>query len=262
MDKEFYTAKEIIMGTRSEYQKNEILLKKLKDMVYSNDKEVKDFYFEVFKYLSHKEPEILCTFEQNEKTLRGFIWKLEIKLGTYIYGRETNEIKKDINGKYKIGNYHYDAFIKEGMEEKFDLLIKEILSSDFITKMGFDCKSKWGTPEDIYMMLDPLRIDIHLDTHQGNMWTWLDYTPREDLFYAVREGKEFDDEMIYHLLDFKVPATSLSDYHRQIIESSPSTDKPVKIYAGDEDFDRNRFNLLINEDNDKITLTKTKIRKK
>lgn len=260
MEKDFYTAKEIIMGTRSEYQKNELLLKKLKDMVYSDDKEVKDLYFKVFKYLSNKDPKMLCTFEQNEKTLRGLLWKLEMKLGTRIYGRERQEIKKDINGKYKIGNYHYDAYIKEGMEEEFELLTQKILSSDFITKMDFGGISKGGTPEYFLMILEP--NIIYIDTYQGNTQARLDYIPREDLFCAGREDDELDDEIFYHLLDSKVPATSLSDYHRQIIDNNPSTYKPVEIRTEDEEFGRSRFNLLINENDDKITLTKTKIRKR
>ena len=128
--------------------------------------------------------------------------------------------------------------------------------------MGFDSLGKIGIPKDIYMMLNPNGIDVHLNTYQGNTWTWLNYESSDDLFYADRNGKDFDDEMIRYLLDFKIPAESLSDYHRQIIENSPSTYKKVEIHTEDEDFDKSNFNLLINEDIDKITLTKTKIRKR
>lgn len=64
------------------------------------------------------------------------------------------------------------------------------------------------------------------------------------------------------MLNFQVPKDSLSDYHRQIIDSSPSAYKPIEICTLDEDIDKNRFKLLIDESEDKITLIKIKMRKR
>jgi len=262
MDKEFYTAKEIIMGTRSEYQKIQRYVRMLEKMVYSDDKQVKNFFFNIFKFAGYGNPEIVCYFIQNEKTLRGYIWKLKSKLGTYVYGVNHNEIKKDSNGKYVIGNAFYDAYIKDGMEENFDLLAQKIFNSDFVTKMNFSGVSKMGIPEDIYMLLELHRISVHLCSNfDKSKLTWLDYIASSDFLYATRRDKDFDDETIYRMLNFLVPSDSLSDYHRQLIDNNPSAYKPIEICTLDEDIDRRNFNLLIDETEEKIILTKTKIRK-
>ncbi len=59
---------------------------------------------------------------------------------------------KEIIMSTRIANYHYDAFIREGMKEEFDLLYQQIFNSKFITKMSFDCIVKKGIPEDIFML--------------------------------------------------------------------------------------------------------------
>lgn len=43
--KEFYSVKDIILGTRKKYIENEKYLKLLRELTVSYDKRVKDFYF-------------------------------------------------------------------------------------------------------------------------------------------------------------------------------------------------------------------------
>lgn len=261
--KDYYTAKEIIMGTRSEYQRIQSNINMLESMICSDDKQVKDFYITLFKESHFNNPTLYCTFVQNEKTLRGHIWSLEKKLGTFIYGRNNIKIKKDDSGKYLVGNDKYKAYIKTGMDYEFDLLVHQILNDEFVKKIDSDELGILGIPNVFNMYIALSSIGIYTDTYSNNNnLIYFDYLVDKDAIHAVSRDKYFDDEMINNVLGFKVPKESLSEFHRQIIDNNLSTSKPIEISSATEYVDNKNFWLDIKETDDKIVLLKTNRKKR
>ena len=160
MEKEFYTAKEIIMGTRSEYQKNEKPFRMLSEMIYSKDKSVKDFDFYIFMneyYIN--EPAILeCRLKNDPKSFMGIIRKLLSKMSLEYALNSAEPIRKiykDDNGRYQLKNIYRkrDIFIKPGMEKQFDILLNNtIMNSEFVTKINFGSYTEKSDTKNIGML--------------------------------------------------------------------------------------------------------------
>lgn len=258
MGKEFYTAKEIIVGTRSEYLRNERELLMLKELVCSDDKEVDDFYFEVVK-LFGKSPEIICKFIQNPKTMRGFVRYISEKMGRKASGYENGYLRK-AGYNYRIDNSFYDASIKEGKEKEFVILIRKILNSTFVNNIDcYDLRNGNEKDKDISMIVTGTCVMV--SNVDSDFFDRIIYYSRNDSILAT-STRNFDAEMLERLINFEVPAYCLSEYHRQIIDNNPSTYKPLEICSSVSRCDGKRFRMLIEESEDKITFTKTRIRKR
>lgn len=268
MKKEFYTAKDIILGTRNEYQVIEGYLNTLRDMVYSDDRQVKDFYF-TFRKTLEANPRVICNFIQNEKTLRGLIWYLKKKLGMHYYAVEQGFVSKNINEKYNLGNAYYNATIKENAEKDFDLLVQKILESDFAKYMNINQLSN-PDDKDTFMSIYSSGIEVCYNNSNGyqnkenERLAHINYLAKHDCIIAHDYDRELDNEMLYHLLNFPVPKSELSDYHISLIENAPIVTKPIEICTLDldENIDKNKFKLQIHEHSDRVIFTKTKIRKR
>jgi len=244
--KEFYSVKDLIIGSREEYLKNERYLKLLIDLTYSYDKNVKEFYF-YLQQCDDRKPELVCKFIQNLKTLRGVIKYLQLKTHNYKIDLNSGRCLKNNNGEYFIIDSEYKAFIKNN--DKFTQIAEKILNSDFANKMKFVTNCRVGevstmiTPSSIYIQEQNLDHKIDFDYHS-----------RIDSIIMSCNNHVINDDLIMHMLESKIPAYILSDYHKQIIDENLSTQKPIEVIS--ETNEKNRVKLLIDEQDDKIILKK------
>lgn len=257
MSKEYYTAGEIIMGTRREYLKIEDDLLRLRSMVCCDDIQVDDIYFEVLKSFNNKPPEIVCKFIQNPKTLRALDLYLKEKKGQKI-----SEIEKGLlvmkNGRYEISNPFYIASIINGNEDEFSLIIKNILSSAFTNNITLYDLHNVKEPGTHMTMTTTGSIVSH---YNSDDYYRIIYSSRNDYIIAD-SNKNIDDEILYKLFNFKVSADSLPTYHKEIINNNSLDLKAIELYPMKKNTVNKKFGLLIDECDDRITLTKTKIRRR
>lgn len=255
MSKEYYTAGEIIMGTRSEYLKIENDLLKLKNLVYSDDIHVDDFYFEIMKLSNRGLPEVVCKFIQNPKNLR--LIELFSKEGKDL---KIEELEKGLltlrNGRYEINNPLYNVSIIKGKESEFTLLIKKIINSCFannITLYGLYNKRE----PDTYMTLTTSGSVVSHYTQNG--YHRIIYSSKND-YIIVDSTKKLDNEMMFQLFNFEISADCLPKYHKDIIDNSPSASKPIELCSVKGNIGNKKTRLLVKESEDKISLSKVRKR--
>lgn len=255
MSKEYYTAREIIMGTRSEYQKIENDLLKLKSLVYSDDIHVSDFYFEIMKLFNGQLPEVVCKFIQNPKTLRVIeLYAKEKK------GLKVEEVEKGLltlkNGRYEISNPFYNVSIINGKEREFTLLINKMINSTFANNITLYDLNNVREP-DTYMTITTSGCVV--SRYDQNDYHRIIYSSKND-YIIVDSSKKLKDEMLFGLFNFEIPADCLSKYHKDIIDNSLSASKPIELCSVKGNVGNKKARLLVEEREDKISLSKVRKR--
>ena len=247
-NKKFYSAKDIIIGSRQEYLENEKYLKPLRDLCDSYDKNINDFYFYINK-TKDKKTEILCNSIENLKTFRGIILYL---MKNYYNEVDIKCINK--NGRYTIDS-NYSVFIKDGCMEQFSTIASKILDSDFannIENINAYKKNEYS----IY--ITPSKINIA--TYDDGYIVYFNYNPRKDCI-NINSNKKifFDESTIDYFLDLQIPSSVLSDYQKRIINNNLNSLESVKIVSDNEITNNLNLNILETEGN--ITLNKSKTKK-
>lgn len=249
-----YSLKEVLLGTREEYLKIANYLKLLRELTTSYDRQVEDFYFKVYK--NKGEDRVKCIFRQNEKTLKGLTIHFQKKLGVYMFGPEVGVCTKGSDGIYRIKSRDYEASILTGEEQRFDEVINQLLTSDFLTKTNFGfcsekgmCNGMYLYPEGIYSCY-VLQQSENKNKHVGH----IEYNSLNDRVKVRFNNSEmpFRDKLKMVLEEPDIPESVLSEYHKQIIEQSGVKSKKLEISEVDDDC-RN-IDLSVEEDKETITL--------
>lgn len=261
--KKTYTGAEIIFGTRDEYLKLNDKFHALRDLTcISQDKQIKDVHYRVSKDKTELKPELYCTFEQNEKTLRGLRHHLEKNVfHTYVYGCNISKVLKNNNNKYFIPHHLYYAFIKDEDQKQFGKIAKDILSSDFCNKMNFLYTSCEEPHSSLTKNSSGINIynSIALLYDKPNFLCDLYYFAEEDIIRIFgHDDMPITKDMIERMLNVTVKAEDLTEYERQLIDSSKSASKP--IYIDDSIEVKKDIKLGINEYEDKIRIYQKKMR--
>lgn len=177
---------------------------------------------------------------------------MQIKTHTYYYGVEIGDCSKNMAGRYSISNSRYSAFIKEENMEEFASLADQLLNSDFINKVNFLYYSQRGF-KDLAISVLPQGLYVN-NASLGHLVSF-NYIARKDLIEVLcNQSFKVNKELINHVLNSKVPRAILSSYHQEIIDTSPSIQKPVEFSLNGED--TNQAFLKIDEDDEKIVFTK------
>lgn len=254
--RESYTLKEIVLGTRPEYFKNETYLGFLKNLTTA-DKEVGDFAFNL--RVSHDEkPEIRCLFKQNPNTLKGKIIKIKKKLNRYYYGPERGKVLKDNNDNYYIVCSGYDAYIYNDEMKKFDEIVNKVLNSDFANKIKFGHYFSKGDYD-----ISILPSGIYLEDNTLGYKVKFSYCSRNDMIeIKCPKSFEINKEIVSNLLDINIPAILLSDYHKQIIEENLSSETNMELCMDCQSSNKMFFVFddfwVFDENEEKIILTQIK----
>lgn len=251
--KNYYSVKDIILGSRSIYQENERYLKLLRLLTDSYDKNVKDFYFKLSTYKDN--PTVVCHFVQSLKTLKGLIIYLQMKTNTYYNGREMGRCIKTPGGEYVIANDEYEAFIKFEDMKSFAYITEKILESDFANKMEFGHKR-----DQHKTALSILPSGIYIKSIDLGRMMKCNYVARTDsIDITAPRSCEVGLDQIATFLDYRFPAELLSDYHKQVIDENPATEKILEIISDSRD--TSSAHIRINEKEHEFVLKKVKYKK-
>lgn len=257
--KENYTGAEIIFGIRSEYLDLNDKFQRLKNLTCtSKHKQIKDIEYYVRKDRRDLKPDLYCSFEQNEKTLRGLRQHLKKDIfHTYVYGCNIAKVLKNNNDQYFIPHHYYRAFIKNENQKEFSNIANEILNSDFCNKSNFSyisCGENFCSltkdSEGIYIY-----DELGLIYDKADFLCHLDYLANEDSIRIYgHEQIPITKDIIERLLNITVDAEELTEYEKHLIDDFKSSSKP--IYIDDSIKEDKNIKLSIKEDEDKILLLK------
>lgn len=256
MDKNYYTVIDIIFGLRPYYLDNEKQLKILKDLCYSLDKNVSDFYFYIEK--NGITPQIYCKFIQNLKSLRGLVTYLQHGNNIYINGKSISKLNTNYDGSYFIDSDFYSVKIKKEDSEHFSLLVSQILNSEFVNNLKLVHYYDDKFPG-IYIEPSRLVIDSCLFFEPVS----LQYVPNTDkiLVTGTKETTVYK-EMIAYILNYKIPKELLSEYIIKLIENSDIDKKAVHVVNFNDSNNVELVNLNIKEIDNQILLERVNVKKK
>ena len=257
--KKTYKGSEIIFGTRDEYLKLYDKLDALRKLTcISQDKQIKDVHYRVSKDKTELKPELYCTFEQNEKTLRGLRHHLEKNVfHTYVYGCNISKVLKNNNNKFFIPHHYYYSYIKDENQKEYGKIVKDILNSDFCNKSNFSYMSGEEAHSSITKESNGICIYNSMELVYGktNFLCDLYYYAEDDCFIIFgHDDMPITKEMIERMLNVKVKAEDLTEFERNLIDNSLSSSKP--IYIDDSIGEKKKITLSIEEDEEKIRIMK------
>mgnify|MGYP006065129497 FL=1 len=254
MSQERYTYKQILLGIRNEHLQLNKQLEELKAYIKVFDKHVIDYFFQVWNSSTDKNPELLIHMIRNNRKVRTFIKRL------FKYCDYSNAalMVRDNNGCYYPLNEHSMGLrVSPDAKDEFSKLANEILDLDIGHEMNdFNLITAFdkGTFKKLIVMLYQLKINLDSDDKSLAMR----YYGRDDV---LRFSSRIDtptyltQDTLDYLLNADFPSESFSEYHQRIIENAPSD---VDIVVPEELSKMSGGYLKINEDGNKLVLTKTK----
>lgn len=229
MEKQNYTVKEIILGTRREYRKLYDYLYVLKALTVCNNKEVQDYYFKL-SVDNGKKPELIWQFMQNPRTLRGLVYYLQKSIDSFKDMPEYKIILKHERNERLIINEQYDVSVDGELVEYFERIVDLIISSNFANSINFKFHSLPDMKGSLILSLNGISYNCILN----NNYTSLDYYSEFD-YIKLHHGNEdiLDVSLLREMLNAPIPGEVLSTYHRNLISESSAILKPVKAYIGE-----------------------------
>lgn len=248
--KDYYELKDLVLGLRDEYQKNEQLLLALKQYTTICDKRVSDLYFDVHQsFLEDRLPTLGYHLIIKRNKLHQLYVDYAKKKGFYLYGRDYGMVRKDSQSGYQIGK---DYHVRVDDEKAFAELSQTILESAFALNI-----------QTHYLELENEQIDCALEIHHGGILlnirkdqgdlfdSLIVYNSREDKIYFDIYSKnaklcDCSSQYLEKALKIEFPKDMFSDYHRDVIDHNEDTDKkliicgtpvfePKQIYSFDEE---------------------------
>lgn len=232
-----YTFKKIIFGLRKEYIEIEQQLTELKKYVDVSNK-VENFNFHIAC-----DPCKLFLHLHKKKNL---LEKIQVLLGTYLYGTTNYKVTNGINKKYYYKNREICS-IKN--QEELNKQIKQIVQTDFFKNIvannhvSIPCRE--NHINSIYISASHIGLINGVD---GN-YPHLDYYAHKDKFIMKNEEKIITPDDIYKLLNLSLDEKYLNDYHRRILDNYE--EKEIDI---EDNFNSNKAKLEIIEEPKKLIL--------
>ena len=221
-----YTYKQVLLGLREEYLKNQKRLDALKNYVnLAEKKEYEEFDFYVFNEGRDKYIELVLRERQS------MIVKIIESLSNKIVGEEgkkTTAIAHEYNGEKRFltvpttNNYSIND-MNAIMADADRILGSEFVQSIAVPKINVNDK-------DFYFRLSPSNIVVSTGEKNADyVPARFLYTPASDRLSIIAYDDPLYMEHINNVFSFKIPAEIFSDYHRTILDASKNKDKDLSI---------------------------------
>lgn len=232
-----YTFKHVIFALRKEYLAIEKQLQELKKYVSVSDN-VQDYYFHIAG-----DPCQLFLFLYKRKNL---LEKMQVMLGTYIYGKNNYNVTDGILSTYLDSKKEIATI--DNLDEVNDK-IKQIVESDFFKSIVANHHVSIPCIENNTNSLLIAPFGIELLNGINNSYPHFDYCAYDDSISVRNMGKPvcFDD--IFDILSLRLDSKFLNDYHCHVLEEYE--DKEIQV---DDHFDSDDVKFEIVEDAKKIVL--------
>lgn len=257
--REFYSVKDIILGSREQYMDTDMYLSILRSLCHVYDHRVKDFYFRLSKTRKDEKPKLVCHFIREMETLRGKIVSIQKRFKGYDSSRYIACCVKGQDDKYVVANKQFNVHIDDDMvfAEEADQLLK----SDFINKMQFGVVYCQRNSEEFMndLMLFPNKIELTMidsnDSLKCRYYPWSD-----TINVSINDVSYAPEFAVRKALDFRIPASCLGEYHKEIIESSPIVHRSVEIVSEVPDNYRGVELVIDDRSKNKVVLRRVKSR--
>lgn len=248
MEKENYSLKEVILGTRKEYRKLSDYLYVLKAITSCYNRQVKDFDYRL-DIQDGVVSQILWQFKQNPRTLKGFVHYLEKAIIGFKDDPEypiSMDLDDDVN---LVINKKYDVYVEEELGPYFEQIVNLILSSNFSNLIDFGFKK--STQLNGSMYISPGLISFNC--MQDGCETSLNYYAASDSIQLQSGYKDvLDINLLKEMFNKQIPAELLTPYHRGLIDGTNI--KPISVYLKNDGQFSEKSRMRIKENDNSIIL--------
>lgn len=214
-----YTYKEILIGLREEYLKNQAILNKLKTLVNVYPKEkINDYKFHLG--INNDKTELMFYIETKKKFLENIMDFINEENANHLF---KTPVFWNNNGKYSIGINEFYASIKDSNNLEFDTLVKKLINSNFSNNIYLDHAIESINGHVNFLNITPSGINVISPEYE------LFYLSLEDRLVLVNDTKSLDYNILTKAMNSSYPSDKFNDYHREIIENTPNLDKDLII---------------------------------
>ena len=232
-----YTFKQIIFGLRKEYIEVERQLSELNKYVNVSNK-VDDFHFHIAG-----DPCKMFLYLHKKKNL---LEKLEVLLGTYIYGTTNYDVTNGIKDSYYYRKKEICSIISQ---EELNKKIEQIVQTDFFKNIVANNYTSIPCNENKINSLQIASGHIGLINGFNGDYPHLDYYPRSDELVMKNEEKIITPDDIFKLLNLSLDGNYLNNYHHRVLDNYE--EKEIDI---EDNFNSNTAKLEIIEEPKKLIL--------
>lgn len=228
-----YSYIEVLLCLREEYLKNEMELKKLKELTELHDSKIADYYF---RCVNNK---LLLDREIIKSKLK----KIIERIGSVIDLTGISECIKDESGNYiiKDGKYNAPIILNQNL---FDEQADRILTSDFVKNATNRCIPVSNGN----VNFTSSSIHIYINDHKN----CCRYSAYDDCLHFQSVSK-LNDSNLCRLLFASFPATKLNEWQREIIDKNFSQIIGNIIFP-ELEISSNSLNLGIEKKDQKVYL--------
>ncbi len=235
-----YYLKDIILGLRNEYLKNEELLNKLKEYIAYDSKKVS---LKPKIYLNSIYAKVIIEIEQKQLFLQ--------QLFNYLNKKDIIRVVSNLYSESYIENNKYNIQVKERFQNDFNNIINKIKKSESVYNIGF---SKIAFQEGSYtkeLIIKPDATEFTIRDQEN--YTNLQYNPADD---EIIIKTNYPQETTYHdiknILKIAIPKEEILLYNQKVIDSYLGKNR---IYAYENTY-KNKINLDIKQVDDAYYLIK------
>lgn len=242
-----YTFKQIIFALRQEYIEIEKQLSELNKYINVSNK-VEHFYF----YIAGNPCELFLYLDMK----RNLLEKLEVLLGTYIYGTTTYNVTAGIKDRYYYNKQEICSIL---YQEELNKKIEKIVQTDFFKNIVANNHTSIPCNENEinHLIITSQHIGL-INGFNGNH-PYLDYYPIYDELVMINKEKNITFDDIFKLLSLSINRNYLNNYHHKILDNYEEKEIDIDI---DDNFNSNVAKLKIIEEPKRLILKPKKNTKK
>lgn len=225
--RDYYYLKEVILGLRKEYLKNEQELNKLAQQICYIDKRIERVSFSLFEP-DNKKIELWRTIIFKQNQIQRLIEKVSRMLGLYTIGDNSKLCCPDNKGMYSLTDRGFLIGIKD--QDCFGKAVNDLMNSEFNQKIKQPIFNIDNEEADCNISITHSRIGSYEISDRGKIpYSSLDYFASEDALYFYPYHNNGSVTDIDNILNIKVSKDLLSNYHKMIIEKSGVIGRPVFV---------------------------------
>lgn len=247
--RDYFYFREILLGMREEYKKNQQILEELTHLVeVRGDYRPSDFIFSLYQndcFPDELSKSIIyCDFYRRKTNFQKLISLFQDVTG--LSHPDFGACVKDKNGKYHLDYTRDSVRIKDGKNDEFDIIAQKILNTEYAQKaatgeillpdgkldIGHRCiclnqnfSDTHHQDTEYYLPTDTMylyNVEICLDK----------YDKRSDCYYSnLQISNEFvNEKMIQSVLNQKIEKSKIPLYHQKIFENNSNTGKILTFH--------------------------------
>lgn len=246
-----YYLKDIILGLRNEYLKNQKELAILKKCLVYNTNKVKDI--KPFIKINNEIIKILITVEERQNVLKMALKNIE-KIFNNIEKDNTLEIQKNSNNEHFIKNNCFDVEVIESYQNKFEEAIKNLQENKVALNIGSYSKAYLKDGLACHLEINPNYTTFTV--FDEDYFTLCNYKPiTDELIIKTDSKKALTEEDCRHILeDIEIDKDILSTLNQKIINEN-LTKNNITLYAKRS---YHEIKLKIKQNDNNYCLKKTK----